>query len=102
MENIKIILQNKLKNINLQIKNATKFEEMGSSESDATQEYENFAQNQAMLQPLEEEKKGITSALKRIDDGSYNVCSSCKKNIEHGRLQAFPTADKCVTCAAKR
>jgi RNA polymerase-binding protein DksA len=41
----------------------------------------------------------IDRALSRIDGGGYGVCAVCGEKIPPKRLQALPTADRCVSCA---
>ncbi len=43
----------------------------------------------------------IDSALGRIRSGTFGVCTSCGQSIEHARIRAMPTADRCISCAAK-
>ena len=40
----------------------------------------------------------IDAALKRIDDGTYGTCVSCKDQIRHERLEASPWASLCIDC----
>lgn len=40
----------------------------------------------------------IDAALKRIDDGTYGTCASCKREIAAGRLEAYPWASLCIDC----
>jgi RNA polymerase-binding protein DksA len=42
----------------------------------------------------------IGEALKRIAEGTYGVCSKCGGDIDPRRLEALPTATKCISCAA--
>jgi DnaK suppressor protein len=41
----------------------------------------------------------IESALARIKEGEYGVCSSCGVAIPQARLEALPWARVCVKCA---
>lgn len=45
-----------------------------------------------------QEIRAIDAALLRIADGSYGVCSDCEAPISVERLQAQPTAQRCVIC----
>ncbi|WP_372447485.1 TraR/DksA family transcriptional regulator [Phycicoccus mangrovi] len=38
----------------------------------------------------------LDAALRRVDDGTYGVCSVCGEPIPAGRLEARPTARTCV------
>ena len=40
----------------------------------------------------------IDGALKRIDDGSYGVCTNCSNTIGEKRLQAVPWTPFCIDC----
>jgi RNA polymerase-binding protein DksA len=44
----------------------------------------------------------IDAALKRIDDGSYGVCTNCGKDIAPERLDARPWATLCIDCQRLR
>jgi DnaK suppressor protein len=48
-----------------------------------------------------EELRDIEAALARIADGSYGVCESCAGEIDYRRLEAQPTAVRCIACQAK-
>jgi RNA polymerase-binding protein DksA len=43
----------------------------------------------------------IDAALKRIDDGTYGVCTRCGKEIGIERLEAYPWASLCIDDARK-
>jgi RNA polymerase-binding transcription factor DksA len=38
----------------------------------------------------------IEAALKRLDDGTYGLCSACGKQIEPERLEHLPWATQCA------
>jgi RNA polymerase-binding protein DksA len=40
----------------------------------------------------------IDAALKRIDDGTYGICTNCGKQILEERLEARPWATLCIDC----
>jgi RNA polymerase-binding transcription factor DksA len=42
----------------------------------------------------------VVAALRRLDGGTYGICSECKQAISPGRLSALPEADRCAACAA--
>lgn len=44
----------------------------------------------------------IDGALARIQKGTFGVCLACGQSIEHARIRAVPTTDKCINCAAKK
>lgn len=45
-----------------------------------------------------EEMRDIESALRRMNEGHYGQCLDCGLAIDHKRLQAFPTAKRCLPC----
>jgi len=44
----------------------------------------------------------IDAALKRIEDGTYGVCSNCATEIPEERLDARPWATLCIDCQRER
>ena len=38
----------------------------------------------------------IEAALKRIEDGTYGLCSACGKQVEPERLEHLPWATQCA------
>jgi DnaK suppressor protein len=47
------------------------------------------------------EIEAIDRALTRIAAGDYGRCVSCGRLIPQARLEALPTAETCLTCAAR-
>jgi DnaK suppressor protein len=48
---------------------------------------------------LRHEAQQIRFALRRIENGSYGVCSNCGADIPAERLAAQPIATRCMACA---
>ena len=46
------------------------------------------------------EATAIRETLRRIESGEYGVCARCHRAIQPQRLDAMPTADTCIACAA--
>jgi DnaK suppressor protein len=46
--------------------------------------------------------KDIESTFQRIRSGEYGVCIDCGDDIAFNRLQAYPTAKRCIVCQEKR
>ncbi len=46
----------------------------------------------------QEELSAISAARERIADGSYGECVECGAPIGYDRLQAQPSAKRCLTC----
>jgi DnaK suppressor protein len=44
----------------------------------------------------------VRSALARLEQGTYGVCTDCGKGVPEGRLEAKPEAARCVNCQGKR
>ncbi len=44
----------------------------------------------------------IDAALRRLDDGRYGDCLDCDEPIAAARLEANPTATRCVDCESAR
>jgi RNA polymerase-binding transcription factor DksA len=43
----------------------------------------------------------IDAALDRLAEGGYGVCVTCGRPIPEERLEARPSADRCVDCASR-
>ena len=54
----------------------------------------------ALVTQAREQLDEIAAALTRLDDGSYGVCERCDQPIAAERLEARPTARRCVRCAS--
>ncbi|GBE08856.1 MAG TPA: TraR/DksA family transcriptional regulator [Gammaproteobacteria bacterium] len=57
--------------------------------------------NLAMLTQHQHELKNLERAIKRMDEGKYGRCIDCDAPIAIARLQAYPTAVRCINCQAK-
>lgn len=44
----------------------------------------------------------IEAALQRVKDGEYGVCIDCGDDIGFARLEAYPTAKRCIVCQEQR
>lgn len=49
-----------------------------------------------------QEIRDIELTFKRVKDGEYGVCVDCGEDIAFNRLQAYPTAKRCIVCQEKR
>lgn len=62
-------------------------------------------QNEA-LEALEssalDEISSIRTALRRLRDGDYGICSNCGEDIAPARLDALPYATLCIKCAGRQ
>lgn len=41
----------------------------------------------------------VDAALDRLERGTYGICERCGNPVGPGRLEARPTATRCVSCA---
>jgi len=44
------------------------------------------------------EQADVVAALARITDGTYGACLDCGDEIDAKRLEAWPTAKRCIRC----
>jgi DnaK suppressor protein len=51
-----------------------------------------------MVQRHVSEIHAIDHALDRIQERSFGLCSDCGGEIAYARLEAFPTATRCIAC----
>lgn len=64
----------------------------------ATIAYER-AQVVALTHQVREHLAQIDAAFERLDAGTYGRCETCGGAIAEARLEARPTAVRCITCA---
>lgn len=55
--------------------------------------------NKAVAIELVTQLKSLEHALLRVENGTYGVCTVCKKHIEKERLAAYVSAETCMSCA---
>jgi DnaK suppressor protein len=58
--------------------------------------------NVAIVDRQIEEIRDIEAALQRTKDKSFGVCIDCGDDIAFTRLQAYPTAKRCLGCQERR
>lgn len=58
--------------------------------------------NVAILDRHIQGMRDIEAAFQRIKDGAYGVCVDCGDDVAFNRLQAYPTAKRCIVCQEKR
>ncbi len=57
--------------------------------------------NTAVLSKSIKELREVEAAQERIRENSYGVCEDCSVEIPYQRLEAYPTARRCVECQEK-
>lgn len=60
-------------------------------------------QNQGLTRNLRDRERHqleqVVEALKRLDEGTYGLCTACRQPIRHERLLVFPEASTCTACS---
>ena len=97
----KILLEekNKLEN---KITELEKYPDYGRGDDDNAREFEDFEHNKSVESQLKLLLKKTNLALTAIEKNTYGLCSSCKEEIENGRLKLMPYATICVSCEKKQ
>ena len=54
----------------------------------------------ALVRQVQGHLAEVEAALERVEAGTYGTCERCGDAIPAGRLEARPTARRCVACAA--
>ncbi len=57
--------------------------------------------NAAVIGHHEDEIQGIQAALSRFASETYGLCVDCGESIGFERLQAWPSANRCLDCQSK-
>jgi RNA polymerase-binding transcription factor DksA len=60
------------------------------------------SQIEALVRQAQRHLEEITTALQRLDSGTYGNCEVCGSAIAEERLAARPTARICIACAERR
>jgi DnaK suppressor protein len=58
--------------------------------------------NMARLDRHVQGLRDIEAAFLRIRNGEYGVCIDCGEDIGFTRMQAYPTAKRCIACQQQR
>jgi DnaK suppressor protein len=70
--------------------------------ADSSQVTAERGEAEALAMKLRETLVDVESALGKLDAGTYGSCESCGQPIPEARLEAMPTARRCIACASKR
>lgn len=60
------------------------------------------AQTASLLAMANTELRALDAADARLAAGTYGVCARCGGRIAAARLDALPTAERCIGCADRR
>ena len=50
---------------------------------------------------LREQLAEVEAAIERLAQGTYGLCERCGQPISPARLEAMPTARRCIPCASR-
>jgi DnaK suppressor protein len=59
------------------------------------------AQVSSVVRATQEHLDEVRAAIARLDAGSYGECEVCGQPIPPARLEARPTASRCLGCASR-
>lgn len=77
-------------------------EHFGEQKEDSRAQQETERELEFTLDARESaELDAIDAALKRIENGSYGVCSDCGADIPAARLHAAPETPRCIACQGR-
>ena len=95
-----ILLKEKTR-IESEIKKLKEYPDYGNDNEDTLQEISDYENNISINDEIQTVLKKVKKSLKSIETGNYGQCTSCKGDIEIGRLKIMPSAQLCVTCESK-
>lgn len=75
------------------------YEDMGSHKDENATEVEEYVGNVAIESSLEEQLQAVNNSLEKIKAGTYGICEECGEEISKERLEANPSARRCMKCA---
>lgn len=70
-------------------------------QSDLASDYAYRSHQMSILERLETQLAEVKGALKRIEKGTYGICTNCGNAIMPERLEALPYAELCIDCQRK-
>lgn len=85
-----------------ELKSINKFPQYGDTEEANAQEVERFEGYKGIEAGVKRLLGEINIALVNLDKNQYGICSICGKEIDRGRLNAFPAALNCIDCHKKQ
>lgn len=71
-------------------------------DADSSEQAIDLADDEALAgidEVLRHEIRDIRAALLRLENDTYGTCAACGADINPERLQALPTATRCINCA---
>lgn len=77
----------------------TEFPRLGEHKDENALESTDYESKLSVEHDLKKGLKDIGDALKKTSEGTYGICSKCKKDINPKRLEIMPEATLCVECS---
>ncbi len=69
--------------------------------ADSAQVTAERSQEITLVEQMRSRRADIIAALQKVDEGTYGTCDRCGREIPAERLEAVPTAARCVECKQK-
>ena len=69
--------------------------------ADSSQVTAEKGETEALAATLMETLQGVDAALARMDQGTYGLCERCQAPIAPARLEAMPSATRCIEHASQ-
>jgi RNA polymerase-binding transcription factor DksA len=66
-----------------------------ADENEVADKMEELEENQLILGQLEKQLVEVNSALEKIQNGTFGICTVCNEPVENDRLEANPSATTC-------
>jgi RNA polymerase-binding protein DksA len=66
--------------------------------SDLANRYTQKQRDQLLMARAGQHLIAIEASLKRIQNGTYGICTRCGRRIHPARLEAIPTTELCMDC----
>jgi len=69
--------------------------------ADSSQVTAEKGETEALAATLQESLEAVDAALHRMDEGTYGLCDRCQAPIAPARLEAMPSATRCIEHASQ-
>lgn len=69
--------------------------------ADSSQVTAEKGETEALAATLTETLQAVDAALHRMDIGTYGLCEKCRNPIAPARLEAMPSATRCIEHASR-
>jgi RNA polymerase-binding transcription factor DksA len=102
VEKIKRKLEAKREKLLSNIPKQSRKPEANPNSGDLARLYDRWQRNTSLDQMLEKHLADIDSTLKRLEEGTYGICTSCGEPISKARLAALPQTCLCLKCRRKQ